>query len=67
LFSHTEYPSRYDVDVAYTPMILSDVFKNSDIARECEYRTNAADDPVVVQFAASNPKDLADASEIVAR
>ena len=46
-------------------MILADVFKNSDFARETDYSTNAADDPVVVQFAANNPVDLAAAAELV--
>ncbi|KAJ3116265.1 tRNA-dihydrouridine(20a/20b) synthase [NAD(P)+]-like protein [Phlyctochytrium bullatum] len=56
----------FDVDVAFTPMILSDVFKKSQIARDCDFTTNAADDPVIVQFAASKPVDLADASQLVA-
>ncbi|EGF83750.1 hypothetical protein BATDEDRAFT_21188 [Batrachochytrium dendrobatidis JAM81] len=58
----------YNVDLAYTPMILSDVFKHSQISRETEFRTHQiTDDPVIVQFAASNPTDLADAAELVAR
>ena len=57
---------RYNVDICYTPMILADVFKNSDLARETDYSTNAGDDPVVVQFAASNSEDLAAAAELVA-
>ncbi|KAI9332650.1 dihydrouridine synthase-domain-containing protein [Obelidium mucronatum] len=56
----------YDTDVSYTPMILSDVFKYSDIARTTEFRTNTADNPVVVQFAASNAQDLTDAIGLVA-
>lgn len=47
-------------------MILADVFKNSDYARHSDFSTNAADDPVVVQFAANNGVDLADAAELVA-
>ncbi|KAJ3138811.1 tRNA-dihydrouridine(20a/20b) synthase [NAD(P)+]-like protein [Physocladia obscura] len=47
-------------------MILSDVFKHSEISRASEFRTNDADDPVVVQFAASNSQDLADAAVLVA-
>nr|KAJ3402360.1 tRNA-dihydrouridine(20a/20b) synthase [NAD(P)+]-like protein [Polyrhizophydium stewartii] len=57
----------YGVDLAYTPMILADVFKHSDISRATEFRTNAGDSPVVVQFAASNATDLGDAAELVAR
>lgn len=52
--------------MAYTPMILSDVFKNSQICRECDFTTNLKDDPVIVQFAASKAKDFADAAELVA-
>jgi tRNA-dihydrouridine synthase 4 len=47
-------------------MILADVFKNSDIARDMEYTTSEGDDPVIVQFAANNAMDLADAAELVA-
>ncbi|KAI8826928.1 uncharacterized protein EV422DRAFT_491240 [Fimicolochytrium jonesii] len=56
----------YGVDIAYTPMILADVYKHSQISRDHEYRTNKADDPVVIQFASSTPGDLADAAELVA-
>ncbi|KAF7732282.1 tRNA-dihydrouridine(20a/20b) synthase [NAD(P)+]-like protein [Apophysomyces ossiformis] len=59
-------PTRYNVDLAYTPMILADVFKNSEFARECDFTTNERDDPVVVQFAANNGVDLAAAAELVA-
>ncbi|KAJ3216891.1 tRNA-dihydrouridine(20a/20b) synthase [NAD(P)+]-like protein [Dinochytrium kinnereticum] len=62
-----EVMRMFSVDVAFTPMILSDVFKRSSIARDCDFTTNAADDPVVVQFAASKPEDLADAADLVAR
>ncbi|ORZ00254.1 hypothetical protein BCR43DRAFT_484903 [Syncephalastrum racemosum] len=57
---------KYNVDICYTPMILADVFKNSDFARYSDFTTNQADDPVVIQFAASNGKDLADAAELAA-
>jgi len=57
----------YGVTVAYTPMILADVFRNSSEGRDNEFRTTLEDIPVVVQFAASNPKDLADAAEMVAK
>lgn len=46
-------------------MILADVFKNSEFARSSDFSTNAQDDPVVVQFAANNGADLADAAELV--
>lgn len=46
-------------------MILADVFKNSEFARSSDFSTNHLDDPVVVQFAANNGADLADAAELV--
>ncbi|KAJ1899501.1 tRNA dihydrouridine synthase [Kickxella alabastrina] len=55
----------YNVDIAYTPMILADVFKSSEFARQ-DYTTNDRDCPVVVQFAAHDPIDLAHASQIIA-
>ncbi|KAI9270690.1 hypothetical protein BDA99DRAFT_502465 [Phascolomyces articulosus] len=61
-----ELVRKYNVDITYSPMILADVFKNSEMARETDYSTNEADDPVVVQFAASNGVDLAAAAEMVA-
>jgi tRNA-dihydrouridine synthase 4 len=45
-------------------MILADVFKSSEFARETDFSTNERDDPVVIQFAASNGRDLADAAEL---
>lgn len=47
-------------------MILADVFASSNYARECEFSTNILDDPVVIQFAASNGLDLANAAELAA-
>ncbi|ORX68910.1 FMN-linked oxidoreductase [Linderina pennispora] len=55
----------YNVDIAYTPMILADVFKSSEFART-DYTTNDIDSPVVVQFAAHDPVDLAQAAQLVA-
>ena len=47
-------------------MILADVFFASNYSRECEFSTNILDDPVVIQFAASNGVDLANAAEMAA-
>ncbi|KAG0313715.1 tRNA-dihydrouridine(20a/20b) synthase [NAD(P)+]-like protein [Dissophora globulifera] len=47
-------------------MILADVFSASNYARDSEFSTNLLDDPVVIQFAASNGADLARAAELVA-
>ncbi|KAL9541153.1 hypothetical protein MBANPS3_009286 [Mucor bainieri] len=60
-----ELVRKYNTDIVYTPMILADVFKNSEFARSSDFTTNSLDDPVVVQFAAHNGADLADAAELV--
>eukprot|EP00795_Rhopilema_esculentum_P002264 gene2264-17875_t len=56
---------RYGCDLVYTPMIVSDSFVKSVKARDSEFTTNSGDRPLVVQFAANNGKDLADAAELV--
>ncbi|KAF9362869.1 tRNA-dihydrouridine(20a/20b) synthase [NAD(P)+]-like protein [Mortierella sp. NVP85] len=61
-----ELVRRYNCDIVYTPMILADVFFASNYSRECEFSTNILDDPVVIQFAASNGVDLANAAEMAA-
>ena len=63
-----ELVRNYGTDVVFTPMMLADSFKNSQIARDMEYRTASGtrDTPVIVQFAAKNAKELADAAELVA-
>jgi tRNA-dihydrouridine synthase 4 len=58
---------EYGVDLAYTPMILSDVFRNSKESRNAEFITCKDDSPLIVQFAAQNSKDAADSAEMVAR
>ncbi|XP_068759376.1 tRNA-dihydrouridine(20a/20b) synthase [NAD(P)+]-like [Montipora capricornis] len=57
---------RYGCDLVFTPMIVSDCFVKSVKARDKELSTNTGDRPLVVQFAASNSRDFADAAEIVA-
>ncbi|KAF9431248.1 tRNA-dihydrouridine(20a/20b) synthase [NAD(P)+]-like protein [Podila epigama] len=47
-------------------MILASVFSASQYSRDCEFTTNHLDDPVVIQFAASNGVDLANAAELAA-
>ncbi|KAG0044495.1 tRNA-dihydrouridine(20a/20b) synthase [NAD(P)+]-like protein [Gryganskiella cystojenkinii] len=61
-----ELVRRYNTDLVYTPMILANVFSASNFARDCEFSTNNLDDPVVIQFAASNGVDLANAAELAA-
>ncbi|XP_062509240.1 tRNA-dihydrouridine(20a/20b) synthase [NAD(P)+]-like [Corticium candelabrum] len=47
-------------------MIVSKSFIESPKARDAEFTTNQEDRPIVVQFAASSAKELADAAELVA-
>lgn len=57
---------KYGCDLAYTPMIISDSFVKSPKARDNEFTTCSADQPLIVQFAASNALDFANATELVA-
>lgn len=56
---------KYDCDLAYTPMIISNSFVQAEQCREIEFQPHPSDRPLVVQFAASNAEDFAAASEIV--
>ncbi|CAN8002055.1 unnamed protein product [Ixodes hexagonus] len=56
---------KYSVDIAYTPMIISDSFVKSQKARDAEFTTGPGDRPLIVQFAANNATDLANAAELV--
>ncbi|CAL1279190.1 unnamed protein product [Larinioides sclopetarius] len=58
---------KYGCDVAFTPMIISRSFIESEKARHSDFTTAAGDRPLIVQFAANNGVDLADATEIVCR
>ncbi|XP_075730072.1 dihydrouridine synthase 4 isoform X1 [Rhipicephalus microplus] len=58
---------KYGVDIAYTPMIVSDSFVKSQKARDAEFTTAQGDRPLIVQFAANNATDLANAAELVYR
>ncbi|XP_013399266.1 tRNA-dihydrouridine(20a/20b) synthase [NAD(P)+]-like [Lingula anatina] len=57
---------KYQCDIAYTPMIVSNCFVCSQKARDSDFATCKGDRPLITQFAASNATDLADAAEIVA-
>ncbi|XP_043197733.1 tRNA-dihydrouridine(20a/20b) synthase [NAD(P)+]-like [Amphibalanus amphitrite] len=57
----------YGCDIAFSPMIMSDSFVKSQKARDSEFTTNAADKPLIVQFAANNAADFACAAELVAK
>ena len=56
---------KYDCDLTYTPMIMSNSFIRSQKARDIEFTTNLTDRPLIVQFAANNCEDLASASAFV--
>lgn len=56
---------KYNCDIAFTPMIIANSFVSSLKARDSEFTTCFEDRPLVVQFAASDPKHFADAAEIV--
>ncbi|XP_046850560.1 tRNA-dihydrouridine(20a/20b) synthase [NAD(P)+]-like isoform X1 [Xenia sp. Carnegie-2017] len=56
---------RYGCDLAFTPMIVSDSFIQSQKARDSDFTTNASDRPLVVQFASKCAKDFADATELI--
>uniref|UniRef100_H2YUF9 tRNA-dihydrouridine synthase n=1 Tax=Ciona savignyi TaxID=51511 RepID=H2YUF9_CIOSA len=56
---------RYGCDIAYTPMIISKSFLESEMCRQNEFVTNKGDTPLVVQFAASTPTEFSQASEMI--
>ena len=56
---------KYGCDLAFTPMIVANSFVQSIKARDSDFTTNSMDRPLIVQFAANNSKDFADAAEIV--
>lgn len=56
---------KYGVDLAFTPMIISESFLNSSEARDSDFTTNAGDRPLVVQFAAKNAVELSNATEMI--
>lgn len=55
---------KYDCDIAFTPMIVSHSFIESIKARDSDFSTCNGDRPLIIQFAAKNGKELADASEL---
>ncbi|KAK6177226.1 hypothetical protein SNE40_015367 [Patella caerulea] len=56
---------KYDCDLAFTPMIISNSFNKSVKARDADFSTCKGDRPLIVQFAADNACDLSTAAEIV--
>ena len=66
----------YDVDVAFSPMIMSDSFSSSQKARDNEFTTwterlpgkwegQSPDRPLVVQFAANKVQDFVTSAQLV--
>ena len=45
----------YGADLCFTPMIVAESFNLSAKSRDCEFKTNELDRPLVVQFAANSP------------
>lgn len=56
---------KYNCDIAYTPMIISNSYVQSKLCRDNEFEPHQNDQPLIAQFAASNSKDFADAAEII--
>ncbi|XP_045486525.1 tRNA-dihydrouridine(20a/20b) synthase [NAD(P)+]-like isoform X1 [Pieris rapae] len=56
---------KYNVDLAFTPMILANAFCQNSKARFNEFLTTTQDTPLIVQFAANNENDFLDASKLV--
>lgn len=56
---------RWGADVAFTPMLIAKEFVTSERARHMEFVSNAADRPLVVQFAASSAAEFARAAQLV--
>ncbi|KAK6202283.1 dihydrouridine synthase [Scheffersomyces amazonensis] len=53
-----ELVRQYDVDIAYTPMILAREFVRNGIARASDFTTNEKDRSVIVQVGCNNVEDL---------
>ncbi|KAG1680892.1 tRNA-dihydrouridine(20a/20b) synthase [NAD(P)+]-like [Nymphon striatum] len=58
---------KYNCDLVFTPMIIADSFVKSLKARDSDFTTNSSDHPLIVQFAAKEACDFADAAEIVSQ
>lgn len=56
---------QYGCDLAFTPMIIANSFVQSLKARDNEFTTCKGDRPLIVQFAAHNDIDFADAASVV--
>lgn len=56
---------QWGCQLAFTPMIIAESFAQSERARRVEFSTDAADRPLIVQFAAKDAETLVDAAQHV--
>jgi len=56
---------KFNVDVCFSPMLISDSFINSASARDADLRSNVDDGPLVVQFAANKGEDFAQVAQML--
>jgi tRNA-dihydrouridine synthase 4 len=54
---------QYDCDLCFTPMIIAVPFNRSQSARDSDFTTTPEDRPLMVQFAARDPTELALAAQ----
>ena len=55
---------KYGAQACYTPMMIASEFAKSKEYREKEFQTTPFDRPLVVHFAANEPKDFANAAKV---
>ena len=57
---------KYNCDLTFTPMIMSDSFSQSAKAREALFSTSSDDRPLIAQFAANSVEQFREATSIIA-
>ncbi|EDW90370.1 tRNA-dihydrouridine(20a/20b) synthase [NAD(P)+]-like [Drosophila yakuba] len=53
------------VQLAFTPMMISDSINNSEKARQNEFSTGADDQPLIAQFAAKDPTEFVTSAQLI--
>jgi len=53
------------VQLAFTPMMISDSINNSEKARQNEFSTGSDDQPVIAQFAAKDPTEFVTSAQLI--
>ncbi|XP_052853407.1 tRNA-dihydrouridine(20a/20b) synthase [NAD(P)+]-like [Drosophila gunungcola] len=53
------------VQLAFTPMMISDSINNSEKARQNEFSTGTDDQPVIAQFAAKDPAEFVTSAQLI--